>query len=249
MIEDERDEGDWIRQRIAFDAGYGERMFAYLLLPKRGAPPFQTLVHFPGSGVIHQRSSEELRMTGLDFFLQSGRAVMVPVYVGTYERGGDLTTDQPSETVAYRDYVLKWSKELRRSVDYLETRDDVDAGKLAYWGTSWGGRMAPIMLAVEPRFRTAMLMVAGLKFQRALPEADPFHFVGRVRLPVLMLNGEFDFFFPKETSQRPLFELLGTPAEHKRWEVHPGGHSVPRNTLIKATLGWLDEYLGPVEGG
>ena len=94
----------------------------------------------------------------------------------------------------------------------------------------------------------AMLFVAGLKFQRALPAADPFHFVSRIEMPVLMLNGEFDFFFPKETSQRPLFELLATPPEHKSWKVYPGGHSVPRNELIAETLAWLDRYLGPVAG-
>jgi len=246
-VEEERDESDWIRQRISYDAGYGERMFAYLFLPKRGAPPFQTIVGFPGSGAIHRRSSEELGTSSLDFFLRSGRAYLFPIYAGTYERGGELTTDQPNETVAYRDYVLKWAKELRRSVDFLETRDDIDAERLAFWGTSWGGRMGPVMLAVEDRFRAAVLYVAGLKFQRALPEADPFHFVSRVKLPVLMLNGEFDFFFPKETSQRPLFDLLGTPDEHKRWEVYSGGHSVPRNTMIEVTLGWLDQYLGPAE--
>jgi len=248
QVEEELDEGDWIRQRISYDAGYGERMFAFLFLPKRGQPPFQTVVYFPGSGVIHQRSSGDLRTPLFEFFLKSGRAFLYPVYKGTFERGGDLTTDQPSETVAYRDYVLKWAKELRRSMDYLETRDDIDAGKLAFWGTSWGGRLGPVMLAVEDRFQTAVLYVAGLKFQRALPEADPFHFVGRVKLPVLMLNGEFDFFFPKETSQRPLFDLLGTPDEHKRWEVYPGGHSVPKNTMIEKTLGWLDRYLGSVPG-
>ena len=249
QIVEELDEGEWIRQRIEFDAGYGARMSAFLFLPKRGTPPFQALVHFPGSGAIHQRSSENLRTTGFSFFLKSGRAVLYPVYAGTFERGGALLTDLPSETAAYRDYVLKWSKELRRSIDYLETRDDIDAQRLAYWGTSWGGRMGPIMLAVEDRFRAAMLYVAGLKFQRGLPEADPFNFVGRVRVPLLMLNGEYDFFFPKETSQRPLFELLGTPAEHKRWEVYPGGHSVPQTVLIQQTLSWLDRYLGPVAGG
>ena len=68
----------------------------------------------------------------------------------------------------------------------------------------------------------------------------------RVQLP-LIPNGEYDFFFPKETSQRPLFDLLGTPAQHKRWEVYAGGHSVPRNTMIEQTLSWMDQYLGPVE--
>src|SRR6185436_10379448 len=38
----------WLKQTIAFDAAYaGERMRAYLFLPKRGSPPYQTVVFFP----------------------------------------------------------------------------------------------------------------------------------------------------------------------------------------------------------
>jgi hypothetical protein len=61
-----------------------------------------------------------------------------------------------------------------------------------------------------------------------------------------MLNGRYDHYYPVETSQRPLFELLGTPPEHKECHVYEGGHNVPTTTLILKTLDWLDEYLGPV---
>jgi hypothetical protein len=61
-----------------------------------------------------------------------------------------------------------------------------------------------------------------------------------------MLNGELDFYFPSETSQRPMFELLGTPHEHKKRLTYPRGHSVPRSEMIKETLAWLDRYLGRV---
>jgi pimeloyl-ACP methyl ester carboxylesterase len=91
-----------------------------------------------------------------------------------------------------------------------------------------------------------VLYVAGLCFQRALPEADAINYIGRVTQPTLILNGELDFFFPSETSQRPMFELLGTPAEHKKRLVFPGGHSVPRTEMIRESLAWLDRYLGPV---
>jgi hypothetical protein len=60
-----------------------------------------------------------------------------------------------------------------------------------------------------------------------------------------MLNGELDFFFPVETSQKPMFELLGTPPEHKQYRVYPGGHSAPRVEVIKEALAWFDRYLGP----
>ncbi len=106
--------------------------------------------------------------------------------------------------------------------------------------------MGPIMLAVEERFKVGVLLVAGLAFQKTQPEVDPFNFLSRVTVPVLMLNGRYDFFFPLETSQQPFFDQLGTPPEHKKMFVYEGGHSVPRTELIKETLNWLDRYLGPV---
>ena len=102
------------------------------------------------------------------------------------------------------------------------------------------------MLAIEPRFETAILYIAGLKFQRAQPEADRFNFVPHITMPVLMLNGSLDHYFPLETSQKPMFRLLGMPPEHKRHVVEDGGHFVPRARLITEVLDWLDRYLGPV---
>jgi len=42
-------------------------------------------------------------------------------------------------------------------------------------------------------------MLSGLYFQKSLREVDQFNFVSQVKVPVLMLNGHFDFFFPVET--------------------------------------------------
>ena len=81
----------------------------------------------------------------------------------------------------------------------------------------------------------------------AMPEVTPFNFVPRVTAPVLMINGRHDFLFPLETSQRPLFELLGTPEEHKRHALFESAHYVPPTDRIRETLAWLDKYLGPVE--
>jgi hypothetical protein len=70
--------------------------------------------------------------------------------------------------------------------------------------------------------------------------------VTRVKAPVLMLNGKYDHFFPFETAIKPMFDLLGTPAQHKRNILYETGHTVPRNQLIKETLDWFDHYLGRV---
>jgi eukaryotic-like serine/threonine-protein kinase len=69
-----------------------------------------------------------------------------------------------------------------------------------------------------------------------------------VRVPVLLLNGRFDFFYPIDTSQLPMFELFGTPQGHKRRVAYETGHNIPRPELIRESLGWLDKYLGkPLE--
>jgi hypothetical protein len=55
-----------------------------------------------------------------------------------------------------------------------------------------------------------------------------------------------DFFYPYETSQAPMFRLLGAPEKDKRHVVLDSGHIPPKNEFIKETLDWLDRYLGPV---
>ena len=249
-VEEEKPTPLGIRQKITFAAAYGgERMMAYLFLPSSGKPPYQVVVVFPGSGAIEARSSQSVDLSRVDFLQKGGRAVMLPIYKGTYERGGDLRSDYPSATTSYKDYVIMWAKDLSRSIDYLETRKDIDSSRIAYYGLSWGAALGAILPAVEPRIKANVLYVAGLYLQRALPEADQINYVTRVKQPTLILNGEFDFFFPAETSQRALFELLGTPRENKKRLVFPGGHSVPRTEMIRESLLWLDRYLGPVITG
>ena len=138
-----------------------------------------------------------------------------------------------------------WSKDLGRSIDYLESRPEFN-DKLAFYGFSWGAQMGAILPAFEDRLRTVVLVGGGFKHQESLPEADQATFAPRVKTPALMLNGRHDWIFPVQRSQVPMFELLGTPEEDKRHVVFDSGHSVPRREGIREILDWLDKYLGPV---
>ena len=100
---------------------------------------------------------------------------------------------------------------------------------------------------MEKRFQVGILYVAGLGFQKRQPEVDPIHYLPRLKTPILMLNGRYDHFFPYETSQKPMFELIGTGEENKKMVLHETGHFVPRTELIKESLNWLDKYLGPIQ--
>lgn len=239
----------WIREKVSFAAAYGgERVTAHVFLPLNTRPPYQTVVFFPGSAVLRARSSDSLQSLGMfDYLVQGGRAAVYPVYKGTYERHDGTRFSDPDESNRYRDHVIQWQKDVSRTLDYLGTRADVDSTKLGYLGFSWGGRFGGVVLAIEPRFKAAVLTVAGLHFRPAQPEADDLNYLPRVHIPVLMLNGRYDNTFPLATAARPFFDLLGTPADRKRFVVVDGVHYVPRHRLIRETLDWFDRYLGPVK--
>ena len=247
-LESEEATDDWIKQTVSFEAAYGdERMLAHVFLPRNGVPPFQVVAFFPGSDAFRRSSSDFIDTARFEFLMTSGRAVLFPIYKGTYERADDMRLKSgPDKTTFYKEHIIMWSKDLGRSIDYVETREDMDTSKLAYYGVSVGGGIGPILMAVEERLTAGVLPAAGFWFQKVQPEADQINFVSRVTVPVLMLNGRYDFIFPLETSQEPFFELLGTLPEHKKMLVYDRGHSVPRTELIKETLDWLDRYLGPV---
>lgn len=67
-----------IRERVTFHAAYGgERVIAYLFLPKGAVPPYQTVVYFPGSGAIVQnRFNLEAGEKFYGFVMKSGRAAV-----------------------------------------------------------------------------------------------------------------------------------------------------------------------------
>ena len=104
------------------------------------------------------------------------------------------------------------------------------------------------LLAMEERLKTAILLAGRFPLSALLPEEDPINFFPRVRIPVLMINGRDDFVGSLEHSQLPLFRFLGSPPADKRHALVDGGHVVPRNVMIKESLDWLDQYLGPVQG-
>jgi eukaryotic-like serine/threonine-protein kinase len=234
----------WRKERITFNAAYGnERMVAYLFLPKHAAPPYQTIIYYPHSGALEQKSSETVESFFPDFIVKSGRALMLPIYKGTYERGVQSTEGAN----VWRDLSIQIAKDFFTSIDYLETRKDIDHDRLGYYGLSWGASAGPTLLALEKRMKVGVLVGGGLESERVAPEIDPVNFASRVTVPVLMINGRYDFGIPLNTLQLPLFRLLGSSSNDKRHALFDSGHIPPLNEIIKETLDWFDRYLGAVK--
>jgi hypothetical protein len=239
----------WRRERVSFDAAYpNERVILFLFLPTSAVPPYQAVIFYPGGTAQRERTSENLELRRLDFLLRSGYAVVYPVYRGMYERHLASEPMGPNEV---RDLRMQQLKDVSRTIDYLQTRSDLDCSNLAFYGVSTGADFGPIVLAAESRFKTGILQGGGLDLSesnRTLPgEVQAINFLPHVKIPILMMNGKDDFLSPLEQSQIPMFRLLGTPGKDKRHVVFDSGHSVPLPELIKEVLAWLDHYLGRIK--
>jgi tRNA A-37 threonylcarbamoyl transferase component Bud32 len=236
----------WRIEWVNISAAYGgKRLPIVLFLPNNATPPFQTVVYFPGAGAFAGPSTFGDGRGQREWFLflvRTGRAVAMPIYQGMFER-----YYRPQRFYDVGLSIQRY-QDLGRTIDYLESRPDIDSTRLAYYGLSSGVNIAPIMTALEDRFKASVLVAGAISTARKDAGADPVDFLPRVRLPTLMINGKDDFYFPYETSQRPMFEGLGTPAAHKKHVVLEGGHApAPWDEVMKAALEWLDTYLGPVE--
>ena len=235
----------WRREKVSFRTVYGaERMFGYLYLPKNGKPPFQTVIYAPGGYARVIPSSETgIQTQEFSFLLQTGRAVFHPVYKGTYERR--LAADAGENL--RREATIQFVKDVFQSIDYLQSRPDLDHNRIGYFGVSFGSWQGVFALALGPRVKAAVLSGGGLRGVTSPPEIELINFAPRIRMPVLMISGRYDFAYPLEDSQKPLLRLLGTPEQDKRHFLFDGGHVPPVQDTMREVLGWFDKYLGPVE--
>ena len=144
-----------------------------------------------------------------------------------------------------KDYRQKLLKDFRRTVDYLESRSDIDSERLAYYGMSWGALMGSIIPAVEKRVKTAILLAGGI-YEAGLPEVNSLNYVPRITMPFLMLVGRYDSIVDHEASAVPLFERIGTEDQDKMMKVYETDHIPPKAECITEILAWLDHYFGPV---
>jgi eukaryotic-like serine/threonine-protein kinase len=236
----------WKREKLSFATAYGnERVAGYLYLPKHATPPYQTIIYAHPGMSTRLPSLQPAEERFFDFLVKSGRAFLVPVLKGQYQR---RYVTPPAGPNAWRDRLILESKDFRRSIDYLVSRPDVDRSRIGVYGLSRGACLLPVLAVGEQRLKAAVLVSVGLGFDRDLPETDPFNFLPRFQVPTLAVNGRSDFFFPLETSLRPWFRVLGAPEKDKRQVFWDGGHGEgDSKKVIREALDWFDRYLGPMK--
>jgi tetratricopeptide (TPR) repeat protein len=241
---DDSDE-NCVHQVVHVDAAYGgERLILHLFLPKGAEPPYQTILFFPGAGAKQvDRAADAMNTNDMNrpkAFVKLGRATCFPIYLGTYERRSDLTeTTHPAQK---REYQVRLAQDVSRAVDYLASQPQAfDMNTLTYLGSSWGSCVAPLMTVNDGRFKASVLLAGGLSTGQDR-ETGPAYYAAHMKMPVLMLNGEQDATFSVETSQKPLFNAIGSDQkDHRLFEL---GHSIPTDITVAQVNPWLDGLFG-----
>jgi formylglycine-generating enzyme required for sulfatase activity/DNA-binding winged helix-turn-helix (wHTH) protein/dienelactone hydrolase len=240
----------WTADEIRLTFASQEPTTLYIVKPKAHAGRLQPIVYSGVGDCCYTRrpnrdALEQLQIAG--FVVNSGRALVMPIWAGGYERYVPESRVTEEALDRERRVSLLWQHDLGTTIDYLETQQEMDVQKIGYLGISRGASFAgAINIALEPRIRAAVFAAGGIWIHSPLhPMIDLINYAPRITVPMLMLSGRYDHIYPYEQSQKRTFELLGTRAADKKQIEYDTGHfTLPPNRVAADVTDWFDRYLG-----
>ena len=148
------------------------------------------------------------------------------------------------DTIAFRGFMVRWATDHARGLDYLETRPEIDASRIASLSMSVNTRKVTLV-SIERRYRSVVMVGAGLltAWTNIIPECNGANFASFMTAPKLMIHGRYDEMVTLRTEAEPLFALLREPKELK---LVDDGHIPPLEVTVPIVNRWLDETMGPV---
>ena len=234
---------------ISFTGPGNTPLNAYVLMPSRSTGRHPAVIYAHGAGGDRQELLDEaLKMAQkgavtltLDMIYSPSRQKPLPEGIA----GARANSKLEQEAV----------KEVRRAVDYLQSRDDVDDDKIGYVGWSAGARMGALISGVEHRIKAFDLIAGGAapvsayvqnapvdlqdELRTILESTDPIHFVALAKPSELLFqDGKQDEIVPEEA----LKQLAGAGSEPKEVRWYDSGH-VPNTNMWEDSRSWLAERL------
>ncbi|HEX7181482.1 MAG TPA: acetylxylan esterase [Thermoanaerobaculia bacterium] len=252
----EEREGVVIRD-VSYASPKGGRVTAYLVTPKGKGP-------FPGVLFMHGMPGGRNRMLSRAVRYARAGAVGLAIDAPFSRRkteGISLTFTEKD-----RDDQIQLIVDLRRGVDLLASRPEVDPARIAYVGASYGGAMGGLLAGVEKRVKAYVLEVGdgglishfsgeddhGGPLQSRLPKErrerwlaamepiEPTRWIGRAAPSALLFqSGRQDDLVPPADARR--YHEAGSQPKTVKW--YDSGHSLPEQA-IEDQLAWLRERIG-----
>lgn len=246
------------RYLLHYDSAHDQRVSAILTVPAGRTGRVPAVVLLAGSG--GHKDTDYVRIAA-DMMATLGYVTLSidTQYHGDRARAGRTGDIHLIDQTVNRDAWVQTVVDLRRAVDYLVTRPDVDAAHIGMMGFSQGGMIGATFAGVEPRLAAVCLAVAGgglvewgektglvrttdlSRVRMNAAVVDPIYHIGRMAgRPLLMLSAARDELIPKQATDA-LFAAAQQPKEIK-W--YPSGHVLPPMALIGDTRTFFQKHLG-----
>lgn len=248
---------------ISYESPKGGRVTAYLVVPSGERRNL--------AGVIFMHPRPGSRKNFLDEALTLAKAGAVSLLIdapfsraGESKREFDPTVTKP---VVDRDIYIQTVVDLRRGVDLLLSRSDVDPKRIGFIGHSYGAHTGAILAGVEKRIRAYVIMAGApslTEFLRTstlpaivktrdsltkeqqenyfntLADVDPINYIGHVAPAVIFFQfGKTDG-YPTEEKARFYSEKASRPKLVKFYEA---GHAL-NDEARRDRAAWLREQIG-----
>jgi len=248
--------------KVTFRGAEGQRVPALLGRPKgaSGSGPC-VLVGHPATG-----SKEEEFSDKADAYAARGVTMLAidARYHGERQGIGVLRAIARLDTL-YKLFRLTVI-DMRRALDYLDSRGLCDPARIGYEGRSMGGFVGSMLIGVDPRIKAGAFLVSGANWRvylkqswvmlggnvsgarltaavRKLDPIDPRHWIGRADgRAVFLAAGRLDDATPI-ASARALHRAAKKPKEVL---VYNGGHDIeePHGTRVRrAVAAFLGRHL------
>jgi pimeloyl-ACP methyl ester carboxylesterase len=165
-----------------------------------------------------------------------------------------------------RDIHIQAIIDIRRGIDMLSQRDEVDPSRIAYVGHGYGANWGAILSSVEPRLR-AFVLVAGFtslaelmesddpdmanmrfsmgperfaRYRDSMSAVDPIRFTSSwAGAPILFQFGRFDQFVPRAAAEG----LASSISRPQKVIFYDAGHSVNAPQAMVDRSGFLARYI------
>ncbi len=248
---------------LSYASPKGGRVPAYLVVPQ-GPGPFAGVIVQHGTGLgcgDYLTYAKALAKTGVVALLIDAPFTR-PVYA---KRPNAQGTGFVTFTEQDRDDQIQLIVDLRRAVDLLTARPDVDPARLAYIGHSYGASMGGLLAGVERRIRAYVLacgdggLVAHFaraddpsslfrqvppayqeRWLAAMAPIEPIHFVGHAAPAALFFQaGRRDQFIPKAEAVR--WQEAGSVPKQVTW--YDADHFL-NAAAIRDEVAWLQSQIG-----
>lgn len=249
---DPRFYGEWpwrgphILYKLSYRGVREQRVPAYLAIPKEKKSEKLPVVVLMHGWNLFWGKDEDWVQGWISVLTEQGYAVLAPDHFLFGERKIEGGFDEGSNRgpYYYRDWMTQSVVDLRRGIDYLLTRSDIDPDRIAVLGGSMGGWIGSILTAVEPRIKTSVLIVPAM--EPVTDQTPPgrvinsANFIPRYKnVSLLMAIAKKDNPVRNEIS-RLLFKKA--PVKKKLVE-YDEGHFLDPKKYNKEILDWLSENL------